>query len=240
MKFKEISNKKTYKQIVEQIISLIQKGELKHGDKLPGERTLSDELSTSRASIREAFRVLEIMGILEVRQGGGTFVKSFDIAPFLNAIAPLFLHDVDIMGDLMDFRIFIEGDAVKAAAVLGAPDIIKDMSKSLDNMKSEDKQIAEQADVDFHMSIFRATGNKVFILAGECLSYFLYTSVHANRETFALDKRTTEIWHQYHAKILDAIKNRDPDEAYNQLRNHLVSVRKFSLDKPAGEDKKAK
>ena len=229
MKFEEIPNKKTYKQIVEQIISLVLNGELKNGDKLPGERQLSNMLSTSRASIREAFRVLEIMGILEVRQGGGTYVKSFDISPFLNTIAPLFLHNVDIMGDLMDFRILIEGEALKAAAISGSPNTIASMTAALANMKSEDPQIAEQADFDFHMSIFSATENSVFMLVGECLSYILFTSIHTNREAFSADKETTQIWYQYHEKILDAIKSHAPEQAFTHLRNHLVSVRKYTL-----------
>jgi len=164
MNFQAIENKKTYKQIIEQVLALIISGDLKSGNKLQGERTLAEMLSTSRPSIREAFRTLEIIGILEVRQGGGTYVRSFHIAPFINTIAPLFLKDIDVMGDMMDFRMLLEGEAVKAAALFSDQNTIDKMARALEDMKNDNTQTAEQADIDFHMSIFSATGNKAFAL----------------------------------------------------------------------------
>jgi GntR family transcriptional repressor for pyruvate dehydrogenase complex len=229
MDFKEIPNKKTYKQIIEQIIALILKGELKNGDQLPGERALSELLGASRSSIREAFRTLEVLGILEVRQGGGTYVRSFHIAPFINTIAPLFLKDVDIMGDMMDFRMMLEGEAVKAAALLHDAHTIKEMEESVARMEDDDPGVAEQADIDFHMSIFSATGNKVFILAGECLSYILYTSIHTSRTRLIADRAIAERWIGEHKSILAALKVQDPEQAFHALRSHLEGVRSYIL-----------
>ena len=229
MEFKEIQSKKTYKQIIEQISTMIINGDLKSGDKLPGERVLSEKLCTSRASIREAFRTLEIIGVLEVRQGGGTYVRDFHIAPFLNTIAPLILKNIDIMGDMMDFRIILEGNAVKAAALRDDQKTIDDMARSLENMKSENTKVAEQADIDFHMSIFSATGNKVFLLAGECLSYIVSTSIHTSRTKLSEDKEITERWMNEHQNIYEAVENHDPEKAEDSLRGHLEGVRHYIL-----------
>ena len=69
-------------------------------------------LGASRSSIREAFRTLEILGILEVRHGGGTYVQEFpDSSVHKHYRSPLFLQDVDLMGDMMDFRIMLEQEA---------------------------------------------------------------------------------------------------------------------------------
>ena len=230
MKFWEIQNNKTYKQIIEQIVSLIVNGELKSGDKLPGERALSEIFSTSRASIREAFRTLEIIGILEVRHGDGTYVHDFQIAPFLNTIAPLFLQNVDLMGDMMDFRIMLEEEAVKAAALCNDEQTIKNMAQAIDDMKSDNAQTAEQADVDFHMSIFSATGNKVFALAGECLSYIVYTSIHTTRTQLIEDSTISARWLHDHQKIFDMVNNHQPNEAGVALRSHLEGVRRYILE----------
>ncbi len=230
MEFQSIHNQKAYKQIIEQIISLIVKGELKNGDKLPSERQLSEMLQSSRASIREAFRTLEILGILEVRHGGGTYVTDFHIAPFINTISPLFLKDVDIMGDMMDFRIFIESEAVRAAAGFCSPATLDRMSAALTDMASDDVIVAERADLDFHMSIFSATGNGVFMLAGECLSYILYTSIHTNRIKLVDDREITGRWLEEHQRILKAVKAQQPEEAAAALRSHLEGVRRYVLD----------
>ena len=229
MGFQEIPNQKTYKQIIEQIISLIISGELKNGDKLPGERVLAEMLGTSRASVREAFRTLEILGMLEVRRGGGTYVRSFHFAPFINTIAPLFLHNMDIMGDMMDFRILLEAEAVKAAASLHSPDTIDGMERAIEHMESDDPQRSEQADIDFHMSIFSATGNQAFMLAGECLSYILYTSIHTSRTKLIENKEIAERWLNEHKNIFDAVKFHEPQKAGELLRGHLLGVRSYIL-----------
>ena len=229
MAFQEIPSNKTYKQIIEQIISMVQKGELKSGDKLPGERDLALMLGASRASIREAFRSLEILGILEVRQGGGTYMTRFNIAPFINTIAPLFLQDVDVMGDMMDFRMLLEGDAIKAAAENGGDEAIAGMQKAIEAMKSGDAQAAEQADIDFHMSIFSATGNRVFMLAGECLSYILYRSIHTSRTALSEDKAIAQRWLEEHTGIFEAVRDHEPELAQQRLRGHLTGVRSYML-----------
>jgi GntR family transcriptional regulator, transcriptional repressor for pyruvate dehydrogenase complex len=236
MEFKAIEGEKTYKQIIEQILALIISGDLKSGDKLPGERALAEMLSTSRPSIREAFRTLEIIGILEVRQGGGTYVRNFHIGPFINTIAPLFLKDMDIMGDMMDFRMLLEGEAVKAAALCSDQNTIDDMARALDDMKYDNPEIAEKADIDFHMSIFSATGNKAFKLAGECLSCIVWTSIHTTRERLKKDRTIIEQWNSDHQKILDAVKNQNPDEAGKALRNHLEGVRHYILEVMSGRE----
>lgn len=235
MAFQSIPSKKTYKQIIEQIISLIVNGELSAGDKLPAERALSEQLGASRSSIREAFRVLEILGILEVRHGGGTYVQDFNIAPFLNTIAPLFLQNVDVMGDMMDFRIMLECEAVKAAAQSQNQTTIEDMARAIDGMSSDDARIAEQADIDFHMSIFSATGNSVFVLAGQGLSYIVHTSIHTTRERSLADKAIAQQWARDHEEIYAAVKAHRPERAVKAMKNHLDGVRKYILKKTQSE-----
>ncbi len=224
MDFKEISSKKTYKQIIDQIIGMIENGDIKSGDRLPGERDLAVKLCTSRSSIREAFRTLEILGILEVRHGGGTYVKSFDIAPFINTIAPLFLSKRSNISDLIDFRILLEGEAVKAAALSHDDATIEAMTKSLASMAGNDPVLNEQADLDFHRTIFAATDSKAFIFAGECLSNIFYASIHMNRTSLMQFPEMTVRWANEHARILESVSAGDAVKAYEALRDHLKGV----------------
>src|ERR687887_1393283 len=71
-----IRRSRLYEGIVQQIEGLLEKGDLKPGDQLPPERQLAEQFQVSRASVREALRTLELLGIVETRAGGGTFVRS--------------------------------------------------------------------------------------------------------------------------------------------------------------------
>jgi GntR family transcriptional repressor for pyruvate dehydrogenase complex len=231
MKIEPVNTKKTYQHITEQIITLIVNGELTVGDKLPPERLLADRFQVSRSSIREAFRAMEIIGVIEVKPGGGTYVTDFNIAPFINTIAPLFIRNVDIKDDLLDFRMMLEGEAVKLAARVRDAESLSFMEGA--NMKMEkaireDNQAAgERADVDFHMAIFKATKNRIYMKAGESLSYILTASIHSNRIRLLKDKRNSERWFSEHNKIYEAVKAGDEQAAYDELCGHLENVRKL-------------
>ena len=71
--FKKVKVERVYQKVIEQIGEMIKTGYLKKGDKLPPERELVEQLGVSRTSIREAVRVLEILGVIESRQGEGNF-----------------------------------------------------------------------------------------------------------------------------------------------------------------------
>ena len=73
--FISVKNKKVYEEVIEQIKDMIYNGILKKGDKLPSERDMVEELQVSRTSVREALRSLEVIGLIESRQGEGNFIK---------------------------------------------------------------------------------------------------------------------------------------------------------------------
>jgi len=73
--FQPVRPRRIYEDIVRQIQGLIAERQLQPGDRLPSERELAELLSVSRASVREALRVLSAMGLVEVRSGDGTFVR---------------------------------------------------------------------------------------------------------------------------------------------------------------------
>lgn len=117
MDINPINTKKIYQYIIEQFVDMIKEGKLKSGERLPPERTLAEMFNVSRASIREALRAMEIIGLLEVRQGEGSYITDLNIAPFINTIAPLFIKNESLETDLLDFRKLLEIEAVKLAAI---------------------------------------------------------------------------------------------------------------------------
>ena len=73
--FKPVKNMKVYEQVVDQIKEMVRVGKIKKGDKLPTERVMAEELQVSRTSIREAMRALEVVGLIESRQGAGNYIR---------------------------------------------------------------------------------------------------------------------------------------------------------------------
>lgn len=231
MIIKPVNNKKTYQSIIEQIIDLIKEDSLTVGQKLPSERTLADMFDVSRASIREAFRVMEIIGIIEVKPGEGTFITDLNIGTFINTIAPLFVKNEDMENELLDFRIMIELEAVRLASINGNKDeanilleTIKDMEKAVEtnNIKME-----AEADIRFHKQIFTMSKNYILTKVGECISYILESSVKFNREKIVLDSKNKLKLLDQHKEIYNAIINKDPKKAVTIMRQNLTYVKNF-------------
>ena len=93
MVFKPIQQQKIYEKIVDQIRSMVSSGMLKPGDKLPAERVLAESLNVSRASVREALSALQLMGLVEIKPGEGTFIKQMDIDSIIQPLAMLLLME---------------------------------------------------------------------------------------------------------------------------------------------------
>ncbi|MCK4507540.1 MAG: FadR family transcriptional regulator, partial [Desulfuromonadales bacterium] len=102
---KPIRPKKISEEIVDQIKQLIAKGDLKPGDRIPSERDLATMLGVSRPSVREAIMVLEAMGFLDSRQGGGTFVKTLTEVSIMDPLAKLVeKRDPALLRSLVEVR----------------------------------------------------------------------------------------------------------------------------------------
>src|SRR6056297_4335974 len=110
MEFKQIKNNKVYEQIIEQIRELIYEGELKKGDRLPSERQLKKDLGVSRASIREAFSALEMIGLIESRPGEGTFIKERFDDNLVDPLSLVLILNENVEEELLELRRVLEVD----------------------------------------------------------------------------------------------------------------------------------
>ena len=230
MDINPISMKRIYQNIIEQFIELIQKGEIKVGDKLPSERALTEMFQVSRASIREAFSAMEIIGIIEVRPGEGSFVIDLNIGPFINTISPLFVKNDKMETDLLDFRKLIELEAVKLAAEKADKTKFNQLQEPLEMMleaaQKEDLLKGAQADINFHKNIFELTENLILIKSAECISYLLHSSVEFNRAKILKDSKNASVLYHQHRLIYEAVTNGDSKKAMEIMEAHLEFVKK--------------
>ncbi|MGI6777044.1 MAG: FadR/GntR family transcriptional regulator [Acetivibrionales bacterium] len=231
MDINPINMKRIYQSIVEQFVELIKEGKLKIGEKLPPERTLAKMFKVSRASIREAFSAMEIIGLIEVHPGEGTFVRNLNIAPFINTIAPLFVRNESMEDELLEFRKMLELEAVKLAAGKAGSSHISVMEEPIDLMRvaieKNDTIMGIEADIQFHKTLFSLSNNYILSKSAECISCLLESSVKFNREKILKYSENYRLLYEQHIQIYEAIKNSDVQCAIETMGNHLDFVKRI-------------
>lgn len=232
MNFAPINMRRIYQSIIEQFIESIKSGQLEAGQKLPSERDLAQMFDVSRASIREAFSAMEIIGLIEVRKGEGSFVTNLNIAAFINTIAPLFVRDQDMEDDLLEFRKMLELEAVRLAADKAKEEDVGSLEKPIILMKkaieNDDIDLGADADIEFHKILFSLSENYIITKASECISCILEISVKFNRAKILKDSENAKILYEQHKQIYEAIKDKNTDLAIDIMKRHLDFVKQQS------------
>jgi len=229
VELKPIKTKKIYEEIIDQIRQLLIDGYIKPGDKLPSERELVESFKVSRSSIREALSALEMMGVLEVRTGEGTFIKHIQPESMMASLAWSLYLDKGSILEMLEVRKMIEVQAVGYAAERATDKEIYQLTQALEKMKNNFSNmgtVSEKADMMFHYTIAVATHNKITIRLMDAISDNLQHLIHATRPKLYEGKYTPELLYKEHEKIYIAIKYRDSDEARFQMLEHLNGVEK--------------
>ena len=228
-----IERTKLYASIVEQILEGIESGAFPPGSALPAERILAARLGVSRSSVREAIRVLEHTGLLDVRTGSGTYVV--DPGPpklaMLRAQAALTGEQSPI--DVLAARRAVEPTcAGSAASQRHARDLdAARASVELQSRLLDAGEDAAAADLEFHLAVATATHNPVLLMLVERLAEIMRRSPwcdlkQASRRDPAGGERDIE----EHLAVLAAIARRDPPGAAQAMEVHLESVERDLLE----------
>ncbi|WP_332778018.1 FadR/GntR family transcriptional regulator [Polaromonas sp.] len=161
MPLQTVEPKRLYRQIAEQLRSLISKGEFAPGARLPAERDLAKQLGVSRPSVREALIALEVEGWVEVRTGSGVYVLDRSTRTNGPQIAPTEWGPLE----LIRARRAVEGEIAAMAAVQARRKDIDAMRKAIDAMKSDAHRgvLPLEGDRAFHTAIVEASGNVVLV-----------------------------------------------------------------------------
>ncbi|WP_250545940.1 FadR/GntR family transcriptional regulator [Paenarthrobacter sp. DKR-5] len=204
---------------------------LSPGDRLPVERDLAAELGVSRGSLREGIRALSTVGILETRQGAGTFVTKLEPAALLSAMEFwVGLQDGERASQVHTVRRALETEAAAAAASCITEDQLKAAAAILDRAgkaihgQPTDHNAALQSDMDFHHLIASASGNHVLAalidtVSTRTLRDRLWRSLHDSDGLLAT--------HREHLGILEALERHDVDRARTRMANHLYAVEDY-------------
>lgn len=200
----------------------IQARGLKHGMKLPPERTLAGMLQVGRPALREAIKALTILGAVESRRGDGTYVKSLGA---LTTGWPAAIEVPDTALDLLELlevRKMVEPRASALAASRASVEELREIESvraSIDNAASDWKTVGE-LDFAMHQLIISAANNSILTHTYKKLTPLLLKS----REITA---RTATDWAKMgedHKQIVDALVRREPVEAERAMLEHLHHV----------------
>lgn len=234
--FKKAKQSRVFQDVVEQIQDAIIGGKLAPGTKLPAERELKDMFNTSRGTLREALRVLEQKGLIEIKLGvaGGAIVKQLDGEPIIESLA-LLIRSGDVSLDhLAEFRIKIEGSIVELAAQRATTEDIRVMEKLYEKAKGffegRDWENFLKTDEAMHTYIGTMSRNPVF--------QFLQQSIHDNIHNYYDDylpmnrEWTMENLLDF-KKIIAALKENDSTTAAAIITDHVARFnQKMKRKKP--------
>ncbi len=218
--------------IVEQILDGVESGAFPAGRALPAERLLAARLGVSRSSVREAIRILEHTGILDVRTGSGTYVVDAGSAKVAALRAQAALTGEHSPLDVIAARRAVEPVCAELAARERHERDLELIGETIDAQArlGEAGQDAFAADLDFHLAIAGATHNPVFVLLVEQLVEIMRRRPwadlkHRSREDaegLAQDVRQ-------HTAILEALERGDGAAAGRAMGAHLASVERDLL-----------
>jgi len=227
--FKEIQkNKKLYMLIVEQIKELIENGKLKPGEKLPSERELSNQFGLSRSTVREALTALEILGLVEVHTGLGTFVsKETNQKDFIDSY--LDIEEGISPTEIFEARRIIEPQLARLAAQRATMEDIEEIKRNIEEaevLSNEQIEEFEKLDEEFHLLVAKASYNEVLYKFAESINNMRNSRLWGNMKLRSLQrgdripKYKTE-----HREIYEALSKRDLKAAEILTKKHLSDIR---------------
>jgi GntR family transcriptional repressor for pyruvate dehydrogenase complex len=222
--FESIRRDKVYEGVAKQIERLILK-KLQPGDKLPSERELVETLGVSRSSIRDAIRSLELMGMVEPRQGAGTIVREMSSESLGNPLSNALRHKEELIGELLDFRKMLEPQLAARAATQVSPGQISEMEQILRRQEAKLRagETTVVEDSEFHYAIALAAGNSVVLKVLDTLMDLLRDSRQRSLQVEGRPQKSLGA----HRRILAAIKRRDAKGAETAMWQHIENVRQI-------------
>ena len=224
--------------VIQGIKQMITSGTLGAGDRLPVEKDLAAQLGVSRGSLREGVRALAILGVLETRQGDGTYVTSLDPSVLLTPLG--FLADLQTAaneGHLLAVRRVLEAESAARAAARLTPEGIARLEAILRGV--DDILLARDSDLDleafieadtaFHRTIAEASGNPALSALIESL---IGRTFRARLWRAISDRGSVRATQGEHRAILTELARGDAERARIRMEVHVLGVEEFAISHP--------
>lgn len=225
----KISNTKIYEQVADIILEQIKAGDYQVGDKLPSIQKIGKQYGVSVASVREALNALRTIGIIEMKQGYGTFIKQTE--PTLFELGDKFTSLSQIK-ELLELREIVESATVEKAALYRTEEDLVELKQALVEMGQAvtDGTSGEKADLEFHLAIAKAAKNTLLVELLNNISELMRNSMEETRKIFIYSKqKTMNKLLEEHDVIYQAILQQNDVKAVDAMRAHLLEVKETIL-----------
>ncbi|WP_025114990.1 FadR/GntR family transcriptional regulator [Lysinibacillus fusiformis] len=232
MELRKIKPKKIYEEVSEILHEKIRAGVLKPGDRLDSVEQLAEQLQVSRSAVREALSALKAMGLIEIKQGSGTFVKSVPPNRLDFPLTTAMLSNKLDIARLLEVRKIIEVGAAASAAINRTEQDIQAMVQILDDMQQAhgDGELGEKVDYQFHVAIATASQNPLLATILDQISGLMIDTMKETRRLWLYSKKTTsEQLYEEHMNIFLAIQQQNEELAKQAMTSHLSNVEKVLL-----------
>lgn len=232
MQYKKIKPKKIYEEVAEAIHGMIRTGQLNPGDKLDSVQQLAENFQVGRSAIREALTALRAMGLIEIRQGEGTYVREFETSQISFPLSTAILMNPEDTAHLLEVRKILEAGTVFSAAEKRTDIQLKAMEDALEEMKraNGNEELGEKADLQFHLAIAESSQNPLLISLMNHVSGLMGETMKETRRLWLYSKQTTtDRLHDEHYAIYQAIKEQDAETARSLMLSHIESVEDILL-----------
>jgi len=211
-------------QVVLHVRALIERGQLRRGDRLPAERDLAGQIGVSRPTVRAGLRALAAMGVVHSRQGSGTYIP--DGPPVLGAEPLSFLAALHGFtgSEMYEARRILEVGAAGLAAERATPEQIATLAEEVADLFAslESTQVFLVHDINFHRALAAASGNPIIASLMEMVSTLYYERRRRTAErAFPRDLRDAA---EAHRRIYQAVRARDAEAARTAMNQHLLQA----------------
>ena len=209
-------------QIVQSLHSYIIDDNVKPGTELQPERELAKRLGVSRFSLREALRVAQAQGLLEIRQGRRPRVASPSAAAAAEVIGLTLRRTKSTFLQLVAARELLELEIVRLAALNITPSDLEKLAKTISDMRenSDDLALCAEKDIEFHTVMLKASGNVVFEIMLLPVAKLLKESREKTLSFATGVARALEC----HGRILEELRRHDGEAAAREMKKHLEMV----------------
>ncbi len=229
MMLKPVEKQRVAEEIVEQLRSLILTGQYPPGAKLPPERELSKRLGVNRASLREALKKLEHLGLVRIRQGDGTRVQNFMETGGIELIAHLLplagSGRPEILRDMLEFRRIIGREIARLAAARVQPEHLARLKTIAEQAAAAEAQELFELDFDFYIALTGATGNQLMSL----LINTVRDGMRAYGPLLANLTVSPDAVREHHRAVIGALEDGDSDAATRAADAYLARGAEHAL-----------
>lgn len=216
---------KAYARVIEKVKKMILSGELKPGEKLPPEREFAEKLEVSRNSVREAIRIMDMMGIISSQQGSGNYVTCEFQKSITETMAMMFAMDQVNDKQISQVRYSLEVLAFTLALDRVSEEDLAKMEECVEKLdKNGDSKNNATLDKIIHYTLARASGNQLLIdILEACSSVFDIFIEDMRYGILKNENRKTEL-NECHRHLVDALIEGDREKGLQALRWHFEMI----------------